>query len=750
MANLSNINNKLIVTDGGHLLINQTANNNYRLQMDGADGTVYAWFKSNVATTGARIGLNGDDLRVFNQQAAGELHLGTAGSTKMTIDSSGNVGIGITPNINSTVVDVLQLGKGMTIMGNANDDRATMGANLYLDAATAFRYVMDGYAGRFSIEDGGMLWGLSAIGTEGNVATVNTKMTLLNNGNLGIGITTPQTTLQVNGAASAFNAHFGQGTNNSSGVWGGISLGYSEAANASYRKVGIVAKAIGDGAARQELHFLVDVNADGGSASIADSKMMINTSGKVGIGTTTIPNPFSSAYSNILQVGTTSGNTRLVITSGTTKSSDLAFADSNTATDAGSYAGSVSYKHSGDYMLFATAATEKMRITSGGNVGIGSQSPDILSYGNTSIALAVQGIIGTASAQRPVVVNLAGQRDDGTDGYVSDINFLNMASNGTTVNSRAIMRMSRETADNSNRLEFWTANAGTTTERLRIKSDGNILVADTRQIQFNNTDQFIGATSVNDLEIKAGDDINYRSNFSRFFSGTTEHARLTGVGATSWVSNGSSTHNFGVGTSGPTSKLTVYGGGSTSSTLELRGGANGGDNATISTQQSMRFQIGSAGATGRSYSFAKGGLGYGDGTTLAGIDSVGTFTAYPAAGSYGVRQNGVSSICNSGYVAGTGTLSFTYDASSQGSMFIECVMNHYGFITSYGCARIATVAIGPNIQINDIQNITSGNGGSWTFSRVSNTQFTIAKTAGTYAGGGYYFVNIRGNGVKYT
>ena len=91
MANLSNINNKLIVTDGGHLLINQTANNNYRLQMDGADGTVYAWFKSNVATTGARIGLNSDDFRVYNQQASGNLSLGTVGTERMKIDQFGQI-----------------------------------------------------------------------------------------------------------------------------------------------------------------------------------------------------------------------------------------------------------------------------------------------------------------------------------------------------------------------------------------------------------------------------------------------------------------------------------------------------------------------------------------------------------------------------------------------------------------------------------------------------------------------------------
>ena len=121
----------------------------------------------------------------------------------------------------------------------------------------------------------------------------STKMNIQQGGNVGIGIITPQTTLQVNGAASALNAHFGQGTNNSSGVFGGISLGYSEAGNAAYRKVGIVAQAKGDNAGRQDLHFLVDTVSDAGSAAIADSKMSIqyNTgdviiNNKLGIGTT--------------------------------------------------------------------------------------------------------------------------------------------------------------------------------------------------------------------------------------------------------------------------------------------------------------------------------------------------------------------------------------------------------------------------------------------------------------------------------
>ena len=127
----------------------------------------------------------------------------SGGTDGIIIDSSGNVGIGITPNVNSSVVNVIQLGKGMTLMGNANDDRATMAANLYLDTGTAFRYVMDGLAGRFSIEDGNMVWGTASSGTAGTVATVDTKMTLLNNGNLGINQTNPQALLSLGAGIDA-------------------------------------------------------------------------------------------------------------------------------------------------------------------------------------------------------------------------------------------------------------------------------------------------------------------------------------------------------------------------------------------------------------------------------------------------------------------------------------------------------------------------------------------------------------------
>jgi hypothetical protein len=179
---------------------------------------------------------------------------------------------------------------------------------------------------------------------------------------------------------------------------------------------------------------------------------------------------------------------------------------------------------------------------------------------------------------------------------------------------------------------------GVTSPTQKLEVNGNIAIRDTYKIFFNhniNTGRYIGASSSNDLDIASNDDINYRSNFNRFWNGGTEFARLSGS-TSSWIANDSN-GKLGIGTTSPSSKLTVYGGGTTSSTLELRGAANGGDNATISTQQSMVFQIGSAGATGRSFTFSKNGLGYSDGTALFAIDANGgTFNRlWPQTGTSG-------------------------------------------------------------------------------------------------------------------
>ena len=119
-------------------------------------------------------------------------------------------------------------------------------------------------------------------------------------------------------------------------------------------------------------HNHVLFSGTGGSLSFYDKtrgdyNMIINSVGNIGIGTTTINNPFASEVA--LQVGNTSvsGNDSLItIASGTTGSGDIYFADGNSG--GLQYRGFISYKHNGDYLAFGTNETTRMIIQANGTI----------------------------------------------------------------------------------------------------------------------------------------------------------------------------------------------------------------------------------------------------------------------------------------------------------------------------------------------------------------------------------------------
>ena len=89
--------------------------------------------------------------------------------------------------------------------------------------------------------------------------------------------------------------------------------------------------------------------------------------GNVGIGTAS---PYTvSAASNSLNIANTSSSAEINFLSSTTGFNALYFGDGSSGTDR--YRGYLEYAHNGDYMRFATATTERMRIDSAGKVGIG-------------------------------------------------------------------------------------------------------------------------------------------------------------------------------------------------------------------------------------------------------------------------------------------------------------------------------------------------------------------------------------------
>jgi hypothetical protein len=121
------------------------------------------------------------------------------------------------------------------------------------------------------------------------------------------------------------------------------------------------------------------------------------------------------------------------------------------------------YYDSNSPMIFYTNQCERLRITSGGNVGIGTNSPNLSSGASGSTILT----ISATSSGRNGLLELNGTRTNSSDisGY---IRFFNNSAATPLADIRAI----RGSSDTSGDLAFTTAD----TERMRIQSDGTIRI----------------------------------------------------------------------------------------------------------------------------------------------------------------------------------------------------------------------------------------------------------------------------------
>jgi len=116
-----------------------------------------------------------------------------AGSERLRIDSSGHMGLGVTPNANWPTngdFKALQIGTGACVFGrgSGDEDRGGIAVNYY-HTGSAEKYIANGNAARIYLADGNIYFSNAPANSSGaNAAmTLSDRMILDSNGNLNIG-----------------------------------------------------------------------------------------------------------------------------------------------------------------------------------------------------------------------------------------------------------------------------------------------------------------------------------------------------------------------------------------------------------------------------------------------------------------------------------------------------------------------------------------------------------------------------------
>jgi hypothetical protein len=125
-----------------------------------------------------------------------------ATSTAITINSSENVGIGVTPESWSSVYEALQIGDAGALVSRNNNNYTELLNNAYNDGS--WKYINTDTAQRLLLDnDGKYTFMTTASGSADAAITWTSAMTIDNSGNVGIGTSSPSATLEVDGNAVA-------------------------------------------------------------------------------------------------------------------------------------------------------------------------------------------------------------------------------------------------------------------------------------------------------------------------------------------------------------------------------------------------------------------------------------------------------------------------------------------------------------------------------------------------------------------
>ena len=353
------------------LEISSTGNTAVRISTDGDAGDIpmLQLYRSSgaygqvhyEADGGNNAGLHLTDFRndtnshiIFNTQGDNE---------RMRIEADGNVGIGTTSPSEKL---------GVISSDNIGTTKIISAYSLSQSQSTSLGY--NSIMGSYSL----------------NVATLTTQpitfspnsseaMRITSTGNVGIGTTSPSQALEVNGIIKISNT-YKQYLLQSHNTYGNLLLQQSGAATIPLT---VNSANLGIGVGNISLQSALNVNGGIAAGSYYNTAAPANgmiISGNVGIGTNS---PLAKTHIKASNAGGDSAASgTLIVEQGSAPSIQLLSANSQTQTikfadPQSSQIGRISYSHPSDAMFFVTNGTERMRINSSGNVGIGTTSPDV-------------------------------------------------------------------------------------------------------------------------------------------------------------------------------------------------------------------------------------------------------------------------------------------------------------------------------------------------------------------------------------
>ncbi|MFC1478857.1 hypothetical protein ACFL57_05315, partial [Candidatus Margulisiibacteriota bacterium] len=450
---------------------------------------------------GAYIKLYGDDHASYPGRL--ELSAGASGYNYIV----GNVGIGTTNPVEKLDVNGYIHAKGIElqslVVGNS-----WFSDNVYWDGSN-FRYRADGYGSLYYHSQGNLIFYTSPTGNAANVAGVTERMRISNNGSVGIGSAAPQTKVEIAGdfdASSSTGSHSNvdKGLNilKKAGDYSlndlyGLTFSTSNGGGTNYVVAGVFAEPTHQSAyLGGSLHFLTK----GGNDASLSKRMTILKDGSVGIGTTNPVGKLSiqgtGTYNSSIwgqnadfnirssEMGDDAAHPiiqfaaiRQSLTTGSASEGYIGFSSIDDSNDNGVFDAAriqlhnetdsvvksptaISFWTNTSPTINTTPATEKMRITAAGNVGIGTTNPG-----------AKLEVSGAGTGNDPVGITI--RNPNASNGTTQNIYFRN--GNNLHAGIGAIYN-----SGGNGVLIFSTQqSSGVLNERMRIKNNGYVGIGTT-------------------------------------------------------------------------------------------------------------------------------------------------------------------------------------------------------------------------------------------------------------------------------